>query len=98
MHNPPHPGITIRDDILPALHLGVTEAAEQLGISRVALSRVINGNASISTDLARRLEAWLGGPKHGPSAASWLRNQIDYNLWHAEHEGDPLKVARARAA
>ena len=39
MHNPPHPGLTLRDDVLPALRQGVTQAAEQLGVSRVALSR-----------------------------------------------------------
>ena len=38
MYNPPHPGLTLRDDVLPALWLSVTEAAQQLGVSRVALS------------------------------------------------------------
>lgn len=43
MKNPPHPGLTLRDDVLPELGLTVTDAAEQLGVSRVALSRVLNG-------------------------------------------------------
>ncbi len=47
MFNPPHPGLTLRDDVLPALGLGVTQSAEQLGVSRVALSRVLNGRAAI---------------------------------------------------
>ena len=68
IHNPPHPGESIREDILPALDLSVTEAAKQLGVARVTLSRLINGQSGISADMARRLEAWLGGPKRGPSA------------------------------
>ena len=43
MFNPPHPGLTLRDDELPALGLTVTQAAQQLDVSRVALSRVLNG-------------------------------------------------------
>ncbi len=46
MFNPPHPGLTLRDDVLPAPGLTVTEAAQQLGVSRVALSRVLNGHAA----------------------------------------------------
>lgn len=63
MFNPPHPGETLREDVLPALGLTVSEAAQQLGVSRVTLSRVLNGKAAISIDLARRLEIWLGGPE-----------------------------------
>jgi len=59
MHNPPHPGLTIRDDVLPALGLNVTQAAEQLGVSRVAFSRMINARAAISPEMALRIEAWL---------------------------------------
>lgn len=57
MHNPPHPGETLKEDVLPALGLTVTQAAEELGINRVTLSRVLNGKAGISIDLALRLEA-----------------------------------------
>jgi addiction module HigA family antidote len=86
MYDPPYPGASIRDDVLPALGLSVTEAARQLGISRVMLSRVINGKAGISADMAIRLEAWLktqGGG--GPTAEMFLRMQADYDLWQAEH-------------
>jgi len=85
----PHPGEILLEDILPTLQLSVSEAARQLGVSRVALSRVLNGRAAISVDLARRLERWLGGPKKGPSAESWLRQQIAYDLWIAEQTGEP---------
>ena len=97
MHNPPHPGESIREDILPALDLSVTEAAKQLGVARVTLSRLINGQSGISVDIARRLEAWLGGPKRGPSAESWLRMQTDYDLWQARQQPAP-KVIRAPTA
>ena len=60
MHNPPHPGETLREDILPALGLNVTQAAAQLGVTRAALSRVLNGRAAISPEMALRLEGWLG--------------------------------------
>lgn len=83
MHNPPHPGETLREDVLPALRLTVTQAAQELGINRVTLSRVVNGKAGISVDLALRLEAWLDGP----SAESWLKGQIAYDLWQAGKHG-----------
>ena len=85
MFDPPHPGATLHEDILPALQLSVTEAANQLGVSRVALLRVLNCRAGISVDLARRLELWLGGPKKGSSAESWLRGRLAYDLWQSEH-------------
>ncbi len=54
MFNPPHPGLTLRDDVLPALGLNVTQAAEQLGVSRVALSRVLNGRTKRLRHVANR--------------------------------------------
>jgi len=89
MYNPPHPGETIGEDILPALGLSVTKAAEQLGVTRVALARVIHGKAAISATMARRLEAWLNGPEDGPSAESWLRGQLAYDLRQAEQAPRP---------
>ena len=50
MHNPSHPGETLREDVLPALGLSVTDAAAQLGVTRAALSRVLNGRAGISPE------------------------------------------------
>ncbi|MDR1889075.1 MAG: HigA family addiction module antidote protein [Zoogloeaceae bacterium] len=97
MHNPPHPGETLREDVLPALGLSVTEAAAELGISRVALSRVLNGKAGISLDLAMRLEEWIGGA----TAETWLKIQLSHDLWRASQKKDrrPIKrhapVARA---
>jgi addiction module HigA family antidote len=93
MFNPPHPGETLKEDILPALNLSVTEAARQLGVTRTALSRVLNGHAAISPEMARRIEAWLGTDRGG-NAQLWLGMQMDYDLWTAEQRPAP-KVSRA---
>ena len=82
MHNPPHPGETLREDILPALGLSVTEVAEQLGVARPTLSRVLNGHAAISPEMALRLEKWLG-VENGGRADLWLAEQTSYDLWQA---------------
>ena len=93
MFNPPHPGETLREDILPALGLTVTEAARQLGVTRTALSRVLNGHAGISPEMARRIEAWLGRDRGG-RAEVWLGMQMDYDLWQAEQKPLP-KIEKA---
>ena len=82
MHNPPHPGEALRDDVLPALGLTVTDAAAQLGVTRAALSRVLNGKAAISPEMALRLERWLG-VEHGGRASVWLAMQSACDLWNA---------------
>jgi addiction module HigA family antidote len=61
----------LRDDVLPALRLNVTEAVRQLEVSRVALSRVLNGRASISSEMALRIQVWLG-VERGGEARLWL--------------------------
>ena len=65
MFNPPQTGLTLRDYVLPALGLTVTQAAVQLDVSRVTLSHVLNGRASISLEMALRIEAWLGVARGG---------------------------------
>jgi len=82
MHNPPHPGLTLRDDVLPTLGLQVSEAAAQLGVDRTTLSKVLNGRAAISPAMALRIERWLGRDRGG-SAEVWLAQQTAYDLWHA---------------
>lgn len=93
MYNPPHPGETLREDVLPALGLTVTEAAGQLGVTRAALSRVLNGRAAISPEMALRLEGWLG-VENGGCADVWLAQQAAYDLWKARSAGMP-RVQRA---
>jgi len=98
MFNPPHPGLTLRDDVIPALGLNVTQAAQQLGVNRVTLSRVLNGHAAISPEMAFRIEAWLG-KERGGDARLWLAEQLAYDAWQAEQrlKGAPLNVQRAPA-
>lgn len=96
MHNPPHPGETLREDVLPALGLSVTAAAEQLRVTRAALSRVLNGRAAISPEMALRLEGWLG-VENGGRADLWIAQQASYDLWMARKAGVP-KVKRAAIA
>ena len=98
MFNPPHPGLTLRDDVLPALGLTVTQAAQQLGVSRVALSRVLNSRAAISPEMALRLEAWLGIARGG-EARLWLAEQSAYDLWQATQrfKATPMRVQSASA-
>ena len=93
MYNPPHPGETLRDDVLPALELTITEAAKQLGVTRAALSRMLNGKAALSPEMALRLENWLG-IENGGRADLWITQQAAYDLWKARQAGAP-SVQRA---
>lgn len=88
MYNPPHPGETLRNDILPALGLTVTEASAQLGVTRAALSRVLNGRAAISPEMALRIEKWLG-VENGGRADVWLAEQASYDLWQTRQAFQP---------
>jgi addiction module HigA family antidote len=84
MHNHPHPGELLREDVLVPLDIEVTEAARRLGMSRTSLSRVIHGHAGISPDLAIRLE------RAGVSTARfWMTLQTNYELSHAEQREQP---------
>ncbi len=84
MINPSHPGKLLREDVIAELGLTVTEAAERLGMSRVALSRVLNEKAAISPDLAVRLE--MAGVS---TARAWLAMQSNYDLALARKHPQP---------
>lgn len=86
MHNPAHPGEVLRE-YLPE-GLGVTEAAKRLGVTRQALSALLNGRAGVSASMAIRLEAALG-----TSAEMWLAMQTACDLWHERQKKAP-KVSR----
>ena len=81
-HNPPHPGAILREDVLNALGLSVTEAARQLGVSRVTLSRLIHEQAGISPEMALKIERWLG-VEQGGRAEMGAGMQLDYDMWKA---------------
>jgi len=93
MFNPPHPGEVLKDGVFEGGGISVTEAAQQLGVSRVQLSRLLNGRAGVSADMAVRLAMWLGG-----SPESWLRMQTDYDLWQSQRRGRPAVKRIRRAA
>ena len=89
MHNPPHPGSVLRE------YLGsvsVTEAARHLGVTRAAMSRVLNGGAGISADMALRLSDALG-----TSPELWTGMQSQYELWEASRRRR-RKIARLAVA
>jgi addiction module HigA family antidote len=83
MFEPPHPGITLREDVLPALGLECLDAAEQLGISADTLNLILNGRSPITPEVALRIEAWLGAA-NGAVARLWLAQQSAYDRWQAQ--------------
>jgi len=87
MKNPPHPGRSIKEACLGALNLSVTDGAKHLGVARHTLSRLLNGKAGISAEMAIRLE------KAGWSNADhWLRLQAAFDLAEARRHEDQIKV------
>ena len=89
MKNPPHPGEIIREEIIEALGLTVTSAAEILGVRRATLSDVTNGKASVSAEMALRLEKAFG-----VSMDLLLKMQAGYDAAQARMHGDQIKVKR----
>ncbi len=89
MHSPPHPGEIVRETCLDPLRLSVTAAAEGLGVTRKALSELLNGHSGISPDMAIRLAKAFGS-----TAEHWLAMQMQYDLWKAEQRADSIKVKR----
>ena len=92
MHNPPHPGEIIKSLCLDPLGISITKAAKGLGVSRKTLSAIVNGRASITPEMAVRLSIAFA-----TSAESWLSQQSQYDLWHAEQSRNRLKVKRLAA-
>ena len=89
MYNPPHPGEILRELCLEPLGLSVTKAAEALGVSRKALSAVLNGRAGISPEMALRLAIAFD-----TTPESWLNQQAQYDLWVARQRHRNLQVQR----
>ena len=85
MHNATHPSLIIRNEVLPEPQLSVNEAAEQLGVLRVALSRVIDGRSAITAEMALRLGKWVG---NGPDFWPRMQGSITF--------GKPRKRANQR--
>lgn len=92
MHNPAHPGEVIREACLKPLDLTVTAAAEALGVTRKALSDLLKGHSGVSPDMAIRLEKVFGS-----TADSWLRMQMQRDLWEARQRSDSIQVTKRYA-
>ena len=92
MHNPPHPGEVLKALCLVPLGLSVTDAARALGVSRKTLSSILNGRAGISPEMAVRLSIAFD-----TTAESWLNQQTQFDLWHAEQSRKQLRVTRLAA-
>ncbi len=92
IHNPPHPGEILREDVLPELGLTITQAAQQLGVTRAALSRVLNGHAAISPEMALRIERWLG-VERGGRAELWAGMQLDHDMWRVRQKATQSELA-----
>ncbi len=89
MHNPPHPGEIIREQCIEPLGLTITAAAKGLGVTRKALSELVNGHSGVSPEMAIRLAKAFGS-----NPETWLRLQLQYDLWHAERRAGNIKVTR----
>ena len=87
--NPTHPGAIVREDCIKDLGLSVTEAAKILGVSRSALSRLINEKAAVSPEMAIRLEKAFGS-----TAETWIRLQAAYDIAQAKKQSDSIHVNR----
>ena len=89
MKNPPHPGKVVRVSCLEPLGLNVTEGAKILGVSRQALSNLVNCRARISADMAIRLAKAFGS-----TTETWIRLQAAYDIAQAQAREDKIKVER----
>jgi addiction module HigA family antidote len=93
MKNPPHPGEIIREECLKPLDVTVTEAADGLGISRKNLSRILNGHAGVSPDMAVRLAKAFGS-----TPELWLKLQMAYDLAQAQKKDENHQVRQFATA
>ena len=89
MQNPPHPGEIVRWECLEPLGLTVTRAAQGLGVTRQALSDLVNKRAGVSVEMSFRLSQAFGS-----SPETWLGMQTAYDLWQARDRARELKVER----
>ncbi len=93
MYNPPHPGGVLLRQWISPLGISITQAAKHLGVSRKALSELVNEHTGISPEMAVRLSIALD-----TSSELWMNMQSSYDLWHAEQRRNKLKVEPLVAA
>jgi antitoxin HigA-1 len=87
IHNPLHPGFIVKDELIDATGMNVTEAADRLGVSRTALSRLLNGHAGISPEMALRLSKFFK-----TSIEMWINLQAQYDTWLIAKQSKKIKV------
>ena len=92
MQNPPHPGGIVRRQCLEPLDLTVTKAAQGLGVTRQALSDLVNEKAGVSVEMAIRLSKAFGS-----TPETWLGMQTAYDLWRARDRAKQILVKRFEA-
>lgn len=92
MYNPPHPGVFLKEEVISPLGLTVTSAAEILGVTRPALSKLLNGRASLSPEMALRFEKAFG-----LKMDTLLRMQTSYDIAKARKAANKIKVERYEA-
>lgn len=91
MHMPPHPGEYLREDVLPALGMTIKDVASHLGVSRVALSELVNERRSMSLSMAQRCAQAFGS-----TVRFWMTLQLEYDLAHAENAPKVARLADLR--
>lgn len=93
MYNAIHPGLIVKESLIDGTGLTVTQAAIRLGVARMTLSRLLNGNASISAEIAVRLSKFFG-----TSIEFWVNLQSQYNVWKIKKVSDKIHVTPHKAA
>ena len=93
MQNPPHPGTVVRYECLEPLGLTVTRAAKGLGVTRQALSDLVNERAGVSVEMSIRLSQAFGS-----TPETWLGMQAAYDLWQVRERADQIKVENFKSA
>jgi addiction module HigA family antidote len=77
---PSHPGTLLREIVLPAMGVSISQAAREMGVSRQQLHKILAGDRAVTAEMAARLGKYCG---NGPQL--WLNMQSAYDLWHAQH-------------
>lgn len=90
---PTHPGILLREEVLPELDMSQGMLAERLGVSRRTVSELLHARRAVTPDMALRLTRLLGGTAEG-----WLRMQAAYDLWQWQRRNEAVYAGIERAA
>jgi addiction module HigA family antidote len=87
MYKAIHPGLIVKENLIDGTGLTVTQAALRLGVARMTLSRLLNGNSSISAEMAVRLSKFFGN-----SIEFWVNLQAQYDVWKIKKVSNKIHV------